>query len=135
MSRHLIALYSEQDRKRARTYINSAPVGTRVEVKAAKRSLSQNNLLWAMLTDVSAQAAHNGRKYTPDAWKLLFLHAIGREVEFIPSLDNKTFLPWGQSSSDLSREEMTALLDFIDSWAAQNGITLHGPHEAPKAAE
>lgn len=129
MSRHLITLYSDQDRARARTYINSAPVGTRVEFKALKRSLPQNDLMWAMLTDIAAQKEHGGRKYTPDQWKVIFLAAIGREVQFIPSLDGKAFIPWGQSSSDLSRDEMRALIDFIDAWCAQNGVILHRPAE------
>ncbi len=89
--------------------------------------------MWAMLTDIAAQAEHSGRKYTPDAWKVIFLYAIGREVQFIPAIDGKTFIPWGQSSSDLSRAEMTALIDFMDSWCAQNGIKLHGPHEQATA--
>lgn len=134
MSRHLITLYDDQDRARARTYINSAPIGARVEIKAAKRSLPQNDLMWAMLTDVATQATHGGRRYTPDQWKVIFLAAIGREIQFIPSLDGKTFIPWGQSSSDLSREEMGNLIDFIDAWGAQNGVKFHGPYEAEKAA-
>jgi hypothetical protein len=130
MTRHLITIYSEDDRNRAQKYIRVCPVGTRVEFKAIKRSLPQNDLMWAMLTDIAAQKEHNGRKYTPDQWKVLFLHAIGREVQFIPALDGSTFLPWGQSSSDLSRQEMTALIDFIDAWGAQNGVTFHHPAEA-----
>lgn len=130
MSRHLLVIFTQKDRDRAYNYIRQAPVGTRVEFKAAKRSLPQNDLMWAMLTDISTQKDHHGRKYTPDQWKLIFLAAIGHEVQFIPSLDGKAFIPWGQSSSDLSREEMTTLLDFMDAWCAQNRVTLHGPHES-----
>lgn len=129
MSRHLITLYTEEDRKRARTYVNSAPLGTRVEFKALKRSLPQNDLMWAMLTDISAQKKHGDRQYTPDQWKVIFMHAVGKEVQFIPSLDGSTFIPWGQSSSDLSRQEMTALIDFMDAWCAQSGVVLHAPRE------
>jgi hypothetical protein len=129
LSRHLLTLHTEEDRKRARTYVNSAPPGTRVEFKSVKRSLPQNDLMWAMLTDISVQARHNGRQYSPDQWKVIFMAAIGREVQFIPSLDGKTFIPWGQSSSDLSRQEMTALIDFMDAWCAQNGVVLHSPRE------
>lgn len=103
---------------------------TRVEFKSTKRSLPQNSLFWAMLTDVAAHKEHNGRKYTPDQWKLLFLCAIGREMQFIPSLDNKTFIPWGNSSSDLSKEEMTALIEFIAAWGAENGVVFHGEKQA-----
>jgi hypothetical protein len=129
MSRHLLTLYTEEDRKRARTYINSAPLGTRVEFKALKRSLPQNDLMWAMLTDIAAQKEHFGRKYTPEVWKLLFMDGLGREMKFVPALDGSTVVPLGQSSSDLSREEMTALIDFIDAWGAQNGVVFHGPNE------
>lgn len=130
MSRALIIVGTEADRIRASRWCHKAPLGCRIEFKEAKRSNDQNSLLWAYLTDVASQADHNGRKYSADQWKIIFLHAIGREVQFIPSLDGKAFIPWGQSSSDLSRAEMTALIDFIDAWCAQNGITLHGPHES-----
>lgn len=130
MSRHLLTLYSEADRSRAQSYIRQAPVGTRVEFKATKRSLPQNERMWAMLTDIAAQKEHFGRKYPPDGWKLIFLYALGQEIQFIPSLDGKTVIPWGQKSSDLSREEMSNLIDLMDSWGTQNGVKFHGPDEA-----
>jgi len=82
-----------------------------------------------MLSEIATQKLHAGRKYTPDQWKVLFMHACGREVQFIPSLDNSTFIPWGQSSSDLSKEEMTALIEFIFAWGAENGVTFHEPEQ------
>lgn len=129
MTRHLLTIYSPEDRARAMQYIRSAPAGTRLELKSIKRSLPQNDCMWSMLSDVSAQATHNGRKYTPEVWKSIFLHALGREMQFVPSLDNSMPIPLGLSSSDLSREEMTALIDLIDAWCAQNGVTLHGPQQ------
>lgn len=125
MSRHLITINSRLDRERAARYIAQAPSGTRIEFKAAKRSLAQNDRMWAMLTDIAAQKEHCGRKYTPDRWKVLFMHACGREVQFIPSLDGSTFIPWGQSSSDLSKQEMSDLIDFMLSWGVENGVTFH----------
>ena len=127
MSRHLITLNGSADRERAIRYVGAAPAGTRVELKASKRTLPQNDRMWAMLTDIAAQKEHCGRKYTPDQWKVLFLHACGREVQFIPSLDGSTFIPWGQSSSDLSKGEMSDLIDFMLSWGAENGVTFHDP--------
>ena len=47
-----------------------------------------------MLT-AAEQATHMGRRYTPDQWKVLFMHACGCEVQFIPALDGSTFIPWG----------------------------------------
>jgi hypothetical protein len=129
MSRALVTLSNPLDRDRAVRWVKSAPIGTRVEFKAARRSIPQNDRMWAMLTDIASQKEHCGRRYTTDQWKVLFLHACGREVQFIPSLDGATFIPWGQSSSDLSKEEMTALIDFLHAWGAENGVVFHDPQE------
>jgi hypothetical protein len=123
MSRAMIVLTAKADFERAFRWLEKMPRGTRVEFKAPKRSLPQNDRMWAMLTDVARQKEHGGRRYTADQWKVLFMHACGREVQFIPALDGSTFIPWGQSSSDLSKEEMSELIDFIAAWGAENGVT------------
>ena len=127
MTRAVITLSTPADRERSANWSRKLPTGTRVEYKAPKRSLPQNDRFWAMLTDVATQKEHAGRKYTPDQWKILFMHACGREVQFIPSLDNATFIPWGQSSSDLSKAEMTELIEFIHAWGAEHGVVFHDP--------
>jgi len=130
MGRALIVLWGAGDRERAANWVAKAPQGTRVEFKAHKRTLPQNDRMWAMLTDISTQAEHAGRHYTPDAWKVLFMHACGREVQFLPALDGATFVPWGHHSSDLSKEEMSELIEFMHAWGAEHGIVFHDG-EAP----
>lgn len=125
MTRATLVLVSPEIRQRATKWIAQAKPGTRVEFKDAKRSTDQNSRMWAMLTDIATQKEHAGRKYTPDQWKVLFMHACGREVQFIPSLDNATFIPWGQSSSDLSKSEMTELQEFISAWGIEHGVVFH----------
>jgi hypothetical protein len=127
MSRALITLNTAADRQRAHHWVEKAPWGCRIEWKAEKRSLDQNSLMWALLTDVATQKEHHGRRYTPDQWKVIFMAACGREVQFIPSLDGSTFIPWGQSSSDLSKAEMTDLIEFIFAWGAENGVAFNEP--------
>lgn len=130
MSRATLILGQPTVREKAATWCRTAPPGTRVEFKQAKRTTDQNAKMWAALTDIAQQATHMGRKYSPDQWKVLFLHALGREVQFIPALDGSTFIPWGQSSSDLSKAEMSDLIELILSWGAQNGVTFTNPAEA-----
>jgi hypothetical protein len=129
MSRALIILANDAARQKAAGWIAKAPPMTRIEFKGPKRTLEQNARLWAMLTDIASQKEHMGRKYTPDQWKVIFLHAIGREVQFIPALDGQGFIPWGQSSSDLSVKEMTDLIEFMFAWGAENGVTFYEPKE------
>lgn len=122
MSRALIVLNRKDDTARALRWIAQAPQGTRVEFKAPRRTIEQNDKMWAMLTDVATQCEHLGRKYTTDQWKVLFMHACGREVQFIPALDGATFLPYGHSSSDLSKQEMSDLIEFMFAWGAEHGV-------------
>lgn len=133
MSRAQLVLGSPRDRDRAIAWIRNAPPRTRVEFKAEKRTLPQNDRMWAMLTDVSVQKEHAGRRYTPDQWKVLFMHACGREVQFIPALDKTTFIPWGQSSSDLSKDEMSELMDFMEAWGAEHGVVFHDQNKEAAA--
>jgi hypothetical protein len=130
MSRALLVLHTSADRAAAVNLIMSAPKGTRIEAKGARRSTDQNSLLWSLLTQVAAQKQHAGRRYTADQWKVLFMHACGREVQFIPSLDNATFIPWGQSSSKLDVQEMTDLIEFIFAWGAENEVRFREAEEA-----
>lgn len=130
MSRALLILRTDADRAKAVKWAQGVPAGTRVEWKAPKRSLPQNDRMWAMLTDVAAQKEHYGRRYSPGQWKVIFMHALGREIQFVPALDGSTFLPFGQSSSDLGKAEMSDLIEFIMAWGATNGVVFHDQEQA-----
>lgn len=75
-----------------------------------------------MLTDIARQKDHCGRKYEPETWKCLMMHAWGREVKFIPSLDGNGVIPLLYRSSDLTKAEMGELMEFMSAWGAENGI-------------
>jgi hypothetical protein len=122
MSRAVVTINREFDRMRAANWINTAPIGTRVEFKASKRSVPQNDRMWAMLTDVAKQLAHHGEQLTTNQWKLLFLDALGRESKTVPALDGKGIVSLGMSSSDLSKEEMSDLIEFISEFGARHGV-------------
>jgi hypothetical protein len=130
VSRALLVLTSKAIRERAIDWIRRTPAGTRVEFKAPQRSLEQNSKLWACLSDIAVQKTHAGRKYTTEQWKILFMHACGREVQFMPALDSSTFIPYGHSSSDLSKDEFSELLEFMLAWGAENGVIWSDPQSA-----
>jgi len=128
-SRVQLVLTGRAIRDKAIRWVNQAPAGTRLEFKPPQRSVEQNDRMWAMLTDICTQHTFNGRKYTTDEAKVVFMHACGREIEILPSLDGKTFIPYGQSSSDLSVQEMADLIDLMFAWGAENGIQWSDPKE------
>lgn len=125
MSRALLTIHSDADRRKAAGWCAKAPAGCRIEFKAPKRSLPQNDKLWAALTEVSEQATWAGKRRTPHQWKDLFtgaLRAAEGHLEAVPGLEGG-FMILGLSTSDMTAAEMTSLIDYIAAWGAQNGVT------------
>lgn len=118
----VIVIYDQGDRSFVHRLIDTAIPGTRVQMLQPKHSDDQGRRLWAMLGDVARQVSHHGRNYDPEQWRILFMHACGQEVEFAPSLDGSTFIPFQGHSSKMSVTEMTELIEFIACWGAQNGV-------------
>jgi hypothetical protein len=133
MSRATLILASAAEKARAHAWINQAPANTRLEFKAPKRTLDQNAAMWAALTEIARQVAWHGLKLTADDWKLIFLDALKREVRMVPNLDGNGFVSLGRSSSDLSREEMSDLLELIKAFGAAHGVTFGGEDPADRA--
>lgn len=125
MTRAVLVLSSPDVRQRAAHWASKVPDGTRLEFKAPKRSLEQNAKLWAMLTDVASQVKWHGLRLSADDWKLIFLDALKRELRMVPNLDGNGFVSLGRSSSDLSKSEMTDLIDLISAFGANHGVVFH----------
>ena len=134
MGRALIVLTSKADRDKAIKWVSHAPWNTRVEFKASKRSVPQNDRMWAMLTDVAEQLTWHGVKLAPDDWKLVFLYALKREVRMVPNLNGDGFVNLGRSSSDLSKDEMSDLMEIIAEFGARHGVEFREPEKKDRAA-
>lgn len=130
MSRALVTLWSAADRARAADWIAKAPPGTRVEFKAARRSVDQNSRFWAMLTDFATQLPWDGERRSTTEWKYLFLDALNREAKMVPNLDGTGFVNIGRSSSDLSKTEMSELFALMEEFGARHGVVFSDPTEA-----
>ncbi len=126
MSRAALTLNSKARREQAARWCMSAPAGTRIEFKAAKRTLPQNALLWLWLTAFADQAEWAGKKRTTLEWKDLLTAAVkiaGGGVEAVPGLEGGLML-LGLHTSDMSVAEMNELLAYIEVKAADLGVTL-----------
>lgn len=96
-----------------------------MELRPAKRSDAQNAALWSLLGQiVKARPVHNGVQMDAETYKALFMHALGREVRFVPTLDGSSMLPLGLRSSKLTKAEFSDLLEIILAWCAANDITV-----------
>jgi hypothetical protein len=113
--------------------VAKSPPGTRVEFRGIKRTLPQNDRMWAALTDVATQIDWHGMKLRPQDWKDIFTAGLKRELRVVPNLDGDGFVILGQHTSDMSIEEMGDLITLITAWGEDHGVVFHdgeSPNEA-----
>jgi hypothetical protein len=126
MTRALVIIRSAYERDRAMSWVRKAPWGTRIEFMNPKRTVPQSDKMWAMLTEIATQKLHCGLKLVPNDWKKLFLSRLSQELRIVPNLDSTGFVDLGQSSSKLSKEEMSNMIELLYAWGAQNEVTFKG---------
>jgi len=101
--------------------VDSAPDGHVIEVKPAKRSLEQNRLYWAILTDISEQVVP-GKAYEPSVWheylRALFLP---ERVMELPDGSVKMLEP---STAELNLADFSAYVEKVIQWALQHDVKL-----------
>ena len=96
-----------------------------LEIREPKRTDEQNAAMWSLLAQITKQRpVHNGRAMTSDLWKSVFMDALGHEVDYVGSLDGSRIFPLGHRSSNLTKSQMSDLLELMLAWCATNGLTI-----------
>jgi hypothetical protein len=121
MSRNAITLQSVSDREKAAAWIKNSPTGTSVEFRAPRRSVDQNSLLWSLLGQVSQQVQWYGQKLSSEDWKDVCSASL-RRYNVVPGIDAGTFVPLGMRTSQMSKEDMTALIELIVAFGTERGV-------------
>lgn len=125
MARYGLTLDNPSRIASARAWLNRAiERGWRVEFKEPTRTTAQNDRLWEMLGRISKRMDINGKRYSDDQWKCIFMKAMGKEVSFLPTLDGQEFFPTGFRSSDLGVREMADMQTFMEAWCAERGVDI-----------
>lgn len=130
MTRATLILSSDEKRAKAIDWIKRLPDWTRVEFKRPRRTLPQNAHLWVMLTEIAEQKRWHGTRLSPDDWKSVFMAALNKEIRIVPNLDGDGFVNLGNRSSELSKEEMSDLIELIKAWGAKHGVRFNDGEEA-----
>lgn len=102
-----------------------------VEVKEMTRSVEQNAKLHATLSDIAKQIEWAGKHRDVDTWKRLltaaWLRARGESVEILPAVDGHGVDVVFRRTSNLTVRECAELLEFVQAWAAEQGVRLSAP--------
>ena len=116
-----IYLVGETQREYAAQALSQAPDNAVVSITAAKRSIPQNDKMWAMLRDVM-HAEPEGRQWTDDTWKAAFMQSLGHQCKFAEGLDGSGPFPIGYRSHKLSVPQMRDLIEVIYEYGARHGV-------------
>lgn len=127
MSRAIFTLAHTTARKRALQAVADAPDGYVVTVAEPTRSLEANAKLHAELTEIADNVEWCGKKRPVETWKRLmtaaWLRARGESVEILPALDGHGVDVVFRRTSDLSRAEMSELIEYLLAWKAENLVS------------
>ena len=120
MGRATVIITGPATRQKAAHYVAKAPAGTRITFARSKRTLPQNDKMWAALTDVATQVLWHGIRLSPIDWKDMFSAAMKRS-RVVPGLDGG-FVVLGQRTSEMSIEELSGLIEMIHAFGAERGV-------------
>ena len=92
------------------------------------RTLPQNSRMWAMLSDISAQVEWHGLKLSKEDWKDMASASLKRQ-RAVPGMDGG-FVVLGQRTSEMSKSDMSELMELMEAFGAQHGVKFRTQDEA-----
>jgi hypothetical protein len=122
-----VRLVSDRARQIAAELAFKAPHGSVANYRPPTRTPSQNDKMWAMLSDIARQKPE-GRDLTTDKWKSLFMDAIGIPADWEPGI-NGGVVNVGYRSSRLSKEQMSEMIEQMYAYGAEHGVEWTEPQQ------
>lgn len=121
MSREVVQIRNDDDRQKVSRWAQGVPVGTTVEFRAPRRSSDQNALMWSLLSQISKQVDWYGQKLSSEDWKDVLTASL-RRTRVVPGIDAGTFVPLGMRTSQMTKEEISELLELIYAFGSERGV-------------
>ena len=114
-------ILSDNNRQLAVDLVLKAENGMILELRKPKRSLEQNRLYWAILSDISEQVVL-GKAYEPSVW-----HEYLRSLllpERIIELPDGSIKMVDPSTAELRQDEFSEYVEKVIHWASQHEVKL-----------
>lgn len=117
-------LTHELARNSAINLIQQLPVDNkhplRVVIDEDKRSLAQNRMMWAVLTDIANQVRWQGEYLTPEEWKVLITANLKAQKCVRGIEGGLVFM--GQSTRRMNKKEFADVVTCADQFGAEKGV-------------
>lgn len=92
-----------------------------------KRTVDQNALMWALLTDIANQVEWAGKYMSPEDWKNL-LTAKLRGFQIVPGIDDlgnestEQMVALGLPTSSMTKARIAELIELMYWFGAERGV-------------
>jgi len=104
--------------------VQSGPV--RVTVDEPKRTLPENALLHALISELARKVEWAGAKRDVETWKRLLVsawcRAEGKALTILPALDGNGVELVPVRTSNLGKRACAELIEFIYAWGVDQGV-------------
>ena len=106
----------------------------RVVVGETTRSVIQNSLMWAVLTDISKQVEWpvdgKPQKLDPVDWKHVLTAGLKQETRVAKGVGGG-FVVLGQRTSKMTKRELSEVIEFAYAFGAEHGVRWTEKEENP----
>lgn len=101
-----------------------------VDVKLESRSIEQNSMFHAIISQIAVQAEHAGSKWDAESWKRLLVDAYfaekGERVgRVVPNLTGDGIVQLGEQTRKFNKLQASEFTEFCLAWAATSGVTIN----------
>lgn len=97
-------------------------------IKREQRSNEQNRKMWACLQDIAEQVTWHGIKLDAEDWKHLVTASL-KGQRIVPGI-NGGFVALGKSTSKMTKEEMSEVIEAAMAFGAEHGVEWSDEHQA-----
>ena len=101
-----------------------------LEIKEQSKSREQERLYHELIGQIAKQAQHLGAKWDAEDWKRLLVQEFCKEKgiltgKVIPNLSGDGIVQLGFQTRKFTKEQASEFVEFLQAWAADNGVTLN----------
>lgn len=97
-----------------------------VTISEPKRTLAENALLHALISELARKLEWAGKRRDAETWKRLLVaawyRAEGNALEILPALDGHGVDIVPVRTSRLSKRDCADLIEFVQWWGAEQGV-------------
>ena len=96
------------------------PLKIMIDQYKPTRSIEQNEKMWAMLGEISAQVDWYGQKLSSEDWKAVFSSSL-KGQRTVPGIDGG-FVVFGVKTSKMTVPEMMDMIALMEAFGVEHGV-------------